>query len=229
MLDAVVGEHLLAPPVRRVALRGAAGDLLNESGLTSAGGEHGIRSVLALPLTSKGQVLGTLNLGHDAPTAYAEGDLGVLRPVAESLAAAIENARLYEEVQRSSAVASALLRTGEALSRLVPADQLLEEVASRAVSLRGADDALIFLLDEERQRFVLRASAGVVPENLTPFQRAPSTLQPSPPPPGFAPAPGRSWSRTHAALTCFHRGSRSGTGRDRAFSRRWTSEAGTRA
>ncbi|MBI3977157.1 MAG: GAF domain-containing protein, partial [Chloroflexi bacterium] len=130
---------------------------------------HGVRSVLAMPLISRGRPLGTLNLGHEEAGTYSAADVSVLQPVAESLAAAVENGRLYGEAQRAGTVASALLRTAETLARLVPLDQLLEEVAMRAVELLEADDALIFLAEGDGQRFVLRAGAGVPEEKLARF------------------------------------------------------------
>ncbi|TAK21317.1 MAG: GAF domain-containing protein [Chloroflexota bacterium] len=132
-------------------------------------GSNGTRAALTLPLVSKERVLGALNLGDAGVDLYGAEDVEVLRPVAESLAAAIENSQLYAQVQRSNAIASALLETAEALSRLVPLDQLLEEVASRAIELLAADDALIFLMDDAQRVLVLRAAVGVPADRLAAF------------------------------------------------------------
>ncbi|MBI4496892.1 MAG: EAL domain-containing protein [Chloroflexi bacterium] len=138
---------------------------------------HGVRSVLSLPLISKGRTLGALNLGHEQPGAYTRSDIEAVEPVAESLAAAIENARLYTAAQRSGSVATALLQTADALARLLTLDRLLQDVAARAVELLAADDALIFLAEDEGHRFALRASAGVAPDRLLAFPM--QTVQPS--------------------------------------------------
>src|SRR5262249_52089909 len=62
---------------------------------------HGIRSVLALPIVSQGRILGTLLLGSRTPDRYVETDIAVLEPIVESMAVAIENSRLFHQVEAS--------------------------------------------------------------------------------------------------------------------------------
>jgi HD-GYP domain-containing protein (c-di-GMP phosphodiesterase class II)/HAMP domain-containing protein len=60
----------------------------------------GIRSTLVLPLSVKGKVLGTLNLGSSRVGAYSEAEARFLQPIAEELALAIDHARLYQEARQ---------------------------------------------------------------------------------------------------------------------------------
>ncbi|MBI4507629.1 MAG: GAF domain-containing protein [Chloroflexi bacterium] len=80
-----------------------------------------------------------------------------------------ENASLLVATQRASAVAHALVGTAQDLARLAPLDQVLGDVAARAVDLLKADDALIFLVAPDRSRLVLRAHHGVPAEKLARF------------------------------------------------------------
>lgn len=60
-----------------------------------------IRSVMCAPLISKGHVLGAIYLDNrKAPNRFDEDDLALLSALANQSAVAIENAQLYEEVQR---------------------------------------------------------------------------------------------------------------------------------
>jgi signal transduction histidine kinase len=59
---------------------------------------EGIRSYLRIPLRADGQLIGMLDLGAAAPGAFAPDDERTARQIADSLAVAIQNARLYEEV-----------------------------------------------------------------------------------------------------------------------------------
>jgi signal transduction histidine kinase len=59
----------------------------------------GIRSNLIIPLRVKGRIIGTWELGSRQLGAYNAGDLELLQAMADQLAIAIENARLFEQVQ----------------------------------------------------------------------------------------------------------------------------------
>lgn len=60
---------------------------------------EGLRSYIAVPLFSKGMVIGTFNLGSNRPNAYGEEDLEVLEDLSKQLAIAIENSRLYTDLK----------------------------------------------------------------------------------------------------------------------------------
>ena len=57
------------------------------------------RSELALPLTYRGQVIGVLDAQSTEPNAFSEEDVSSLQIMADQLATAIENARLFSETQ----------------------------------------------------------------------------------------------------------------------------------
>ncbi|MBI1881589.1 MAG: GAF domain-containing sensor histidine kinase [Chloroflexi bacterium] len=59
----------------------------------------GIRSNLIIPLRVKGRIIGTWELGSRQLGAYHADDLELLQAMADQLAIAIENARLFEQVQ----------------------------------------------------------------------------------------------------------------------------------
>jgi GAF domain-containing protein len=55
------------------------------------------RSEMALPLISRGRVIGALDVQSTDEAAFSEDDVAVLQTLADQLATAIENARLYEQ------------------------------------------------------------------------------------------------------------------------------------
>ncbi len=57
----------------------------------------GTRSKLALPLISRGQAIGAMTFQSAHPAAFAEEDITTLQTMADQLANAIENARLFAE------------------------------------------------------------------------------------------------------------------------------------
>ena len=84
---------------------------------------------------------------------------------------AIENARLFEELQERTAQLTrsveeqrALAEVGEAVSSSLDLQQVLTTVLTHAVRLSGADAGTIFELDEPNAVLVHRASYGTPDE-----------------------------------------------------------------
>jgi signal transduction histidine kinase len=105
------------------------------------------RAELAVPIALGEQVLGVLNVEGEAP--FGEDDVTSLQIVADHLAVAIRNARLYEQAQRA-----AVLEERERLSRDLhdSVTQMLFSVTLIAESIAPAIDAD----PQEGQRRALR-------------------------------------------------------------------------
>ncbi len=61
---------------------------------------EGLHSRILVPLFQRGQVVGLLTQASNKPGAYTSEDLEVLTLIADQLSIAIQNAKLYEQVQR---------------------------------------------------------------------------------------------------------------------------------
>lgn len=66
------------------------------------------RSEMALPLTISGQVIGALDVQSTEPNAFSDEDVDVLSTLADQVSIALQNARLYEQTQKSLAEAEAV-------------------------------------------------------------------------------------------------------------------------
>jgi formate hydrogenlyase transcriptional activator len=60
--------------------------------------EEGIRSAVSVPMTVKGKIIGTVNVGSRVPGRYDADDASLLAAIAEQVALAIENLLAYEEI-----------------------------------------------------------------------------------------------------------------------------------
>jgi GAF domain-containing protein/HAMP domain-containing protein len=67
-------------------------------------------SEMALPLISRGQVIGALTVQSTEVAAFSDEDISVLQTMAEQIAVAIDNAHLFREVQSSLEEAQAIHR-----------------------------------------------------------------------------------------------------------------------
>ena len=89
---------------------------------------------LSIPIISKDQLVGVLNLGHkDDNSIYSNEDLELLSTLANQAAIAIENARLYENLKQSQAT----LRRADRLSSLgLLTAGLAHEIRNPLVAIR---------------------------------------------------------------------------------------------
>jgi two-component sensor histidine kinase len=69
-----------------------------------------LRSVLTVPLWTKDDVIGVLQVVDTEVGRFNSSDLTLLEPLASTAAIAIENARLYKQAQRDAETKSVLLR-----------------------------------------------------------------------------------------------------------------------
>jgi diguanylate cyclase (GGDEF)-like protein/PAS domain S-box-containing protein len=67
---------------------------------TTAGLRRPCQSYVGIPLTLRERIIGVMSVQNYQPNAYTEDDIHILETIATQAAIAIENARLYAEVQR---------------------------------------------------------------------------------------------------------------------------------
>jgi len=83
------------------------------------------RSEMALPLASRGRVIGAMSIQSTQPAAFSQEDIAVLQTMADQLANAIENARLHEDQRRQLIELSALYEIGRAISSVLDEKELV--------------------------------------------------------------------------------------------------------
>jgi signal transduction histidine kinase/HAMP domain-containing protein len=106
---------------------------------------RGVRSYINLPLISRGRLIGSLNLGMDRPGAFTPEHVEVAREIADSLAVAVQNARLLEEVraghEQLQALSRRLLSAQEAERRRIARelhDEIGQVLTAVKMNLRAA-------------------------------------------------------------------------------------------
>jgi signal transduction histidine kinase len=103
------------------------------SGLISA---EGIRGFLAVPLRSKGKILGVINVASHKAHSFTERDALILDSIGNQLGIAVEQANLYEQLRKSREryrrLAQQALVAQEEGRRKISRE--LQEVTSRALS-----------------------------------------------------------------------------------------------
>jgi sigma-B regulation protein RsbU (phosphoserine phosphatase) len=116
----------------------------------------GMQSTVVVPLFSKGQPVGALNiLSHEAG-AFSERDVPILRQFGAHVAVAIENARLFERERRDSQIFEALGEIAREFSSILDLDELLARIAQLTRHLVDYRTLGILLLNEQSQELEMR-------------------------------------------------------------------------
>jgi len=136
-----------------------AGELLQGGADLQAG--------VTLPLSSKGRVIGSLNLGRRAAQPFSAADQAVLESVARHLAIALDNARLLEAVRRRSAEFETLLDIGRGILERLELDELLPLITRSVNRVMGTVNCLLML--RHGPSLLLAAQEGLEPELVQAF------------------------------------------------------------
>ncbi len=134
-------------------------DILNLPNLTPVQESlkaEGLRSCVCIPLKSKNSLLGSLNLWSDRPDGFSDAQIAIAQEVADSLAIAIQQARLRQTVQsyaqeleqRVAHRTAQLLKVNQKLRQEIEQrqqieEQLYHEKEVAQVTLNSIGDAVI--------------------------------------------------------------------------------------
>ncbi|MBU0492838.1 MAG: GAF domain-containing protein [Chloroflexi bacterium] len=136
--------------------------------------ERDIRSLLIVPLISKGQIIGTVGLDSLAESrAFSEDEVRLAQTLANQAAIAIKNAQLYAQTDAALArrvqELDAIEEIDRQLSSTLDYDQVIELVLDSAVTATMAQAGMIALLEPSGYLNIL-ASRGY-PAELPPGAR----------------------------------------------------------
>src|SRR5215468_906421 len=131
---------------------------------------RGYRSWAAVPMLRHDGAIGTISVTRREPGGFTDDEIALLRTFADQAVIAIENVRLFTELQartgeltRSVGELRALGEVSQALSSTLDVDVVLNTIVTRANDLLGADGCTIFEYDEGTEQFHLRATRNLEP------------------------------------------------------------------
>lgn len=122
-----------------------------------------LRGELAVPLRRGERLLGMLDAQSDQLAAFSADDILLAESLAEAIALALDNARLYAETRRYAADLSALYTFARAISRSLVLDDVLSETLHSALTALDFDAGLIALADPNDGHLYLAAKRGLLP------------------------------------------------------------------
>ena len=143
----------------------------------------GVRTILSTPLLREGVAIGTIHIRRMEVRPFTEKQIKLLETFAAQAVIAIENVRLFKELDertneltRSVGELKALGEVGQAVSSTLDLETVLTRIVSHAVQLSGTDGGAIYEYDEPSEEFLLRATDHMEEELITALRANPPRL-----------------------------------------------------
>ena len=128
----------------------------------------GLRTILGVPMLREGALIGVIVIRSTVVQPFTDKQIELVTTFADQAVIAIENVRLFQELQtrtrelaRSVEELKALGEVSQAVSSSLDLQTVLTTIVDRAVQLSGTSGGVIYEYDEITQEFEFRASHGV--------------------------------------------------------------------
>jgi signal transduction histidine kinase len=125
------------------------------------------RTFLGVPLLREGNPIGVLGLGRYTVRPFTQQQIDLVTSFADQAVIAIENVRLFDEIQartrelaQSVEELQALGEVSQAVNSTLDLQTVLSTIVAKAVQLSGTEGGAIYVFDELEQLFRLRATYG---------------------------------------------------------------------
>jgi GAF domain-containing protein len=133
----------------------------------------GARTLLIVPMLKENVLVGMIGIYRQEVRPFADKQIALVENFAAQAVIAIENTRLLNELrQRTTDLGNsvgqlrALGEVSQAVNSTVDLETVLSTIVSKAVQLSGTEAGTIYVFDEVRQEFNLRATYGMNEEMI---------------------------------------------------------------
>ena len=143
----------------------------------------GFRTMLGVPMLREGAPIGVIAIWRDEVKPFTDKQIELVTTFADQAVIAIENVRLFQELQastrdltRSVEELKALGEVSRAVSSTLDLETVLSTIVARAVQLSGTSGGVIYEYDEATQQLHLRATHRMEEELVKTVLAAPIRL-----------------------------------------------------
>src|SRR6516225_5152510 len=138
---------------------------------TQAQRPGGYRTILGVPMLREGVPIGVLALTRSEVRPFTDKQIELVTTFADQAVIAIENVRLFDEVQArthelvlSVEELQALGEVSQAVNSTLDLQTVLSTIVAKAVQLSGTEAGAIYVFDEVQELFQMRATYGLSEE-----------------------------------------------------------------
>jgi GAF domain-containing protein len=128
----------------------------------------GYRAALGVPLLREGYVVGAIFLARAVPQPFTDKQIELIETFADQAVIAIENIRLFDEVQARTRELSqsidelrALGEVSQAVNSTLDLETVLTTIVAKATQLSNTEAGAIYVFNDASREFRLRATYGM--------------------------------------------------------------------
>lgn len=126
--------------------------------------EDRYQAFLSVPVISKDEMIGVLNIQYEKPHHHSEDDIRLLSTIAYQVGNAIENARLYDEMKKKAMQVDTLSRVSSTITSDRYIEEILNLIVSMTAGMMGSKICSIMLLDQKHGELRIVATQSLSEE-----------------------------------------------------------------
>ena len=123
--------------------------------------EDRYQAFVSLPIVTKANVIGVINVQHKRTKRYQEAELALLSTIANQVGGAIENARLYEAMRRQALQLDTLSQVSETVASNRLIDDVLELIVTTTAEMMNSTICSLMLVDEDAKELRIAATQSL--------------------------------------------------------------------
>ncbi len=127
---------------------------------------YNLQATVSVPLMVHKKVLGSLNLNFGHPRELTAQELQLLLLISNQLSAAIDNIRLYENLNARVSDLTVLASLGNIYASSLDIQKIANNVIDKLKKLRNPDVLSLLLFDQSSNTFTLAAALGIPESSL---------------------------------------------------------------
>ncbi len=123
--------------------------------------EDRYQAFVSVPILSKGEVVGVINVQHKRSKRYAEEKLALLTTIANQVGSAIDNARLYDEMRQKARRLETLSQVSETVASSRLLEEVLQLIVTMTAQLMSSKISSIMLVDQDSGELRIAATQSL--------------------------------------------------------------------
>lgn len=123
--------------------------------------EDRYQAFVSIPVVTKGDVIGVINVQHKRARRYQDAELALLSTIANQVGGAIENARLYEAMRRQALQLDTLSQVSESVASSRMIDDVLRLIVTTTAQMLDSKICSLMLVDDEKGTLRIAATQSL--------------------------------------------------------------------
>jgi PAS domain S-box-containing protein len=131
----------------------------------------GIRSLITVPMIADDRVVGTISLRSKSTGTYDRGSVNVIERIGSLLAPALEQSRLYQNLEREAHERKIIAEIGQVISSSPDVNKVYSRFTRLVQQILPADRLVVTILEESSEKFLILHRSGITATDRAQGQR----------------------------------------------------------